>query len=185
MGLVEMLLIAVGLAMDAFAVSLGVGATQYAHGFRPAFRLAFHFGLFQMLMPAAGWLAGAAVVEKFAAVDHWIAFGLLALVGGRMVREGLGKGESHPPRDPSRGLTLIVLCVATSIDALAVGLSLAMLKVRILYPVLVIGAVTGSLSLVGLKAGKRLGAMFGKRMEVFGGLVLLVIGIRILVEHLY
>lgn len=184
MGAAEMLLIAVGLAMDAFAVSLGIGATQYAHGLRPAFRLAFHFGLFQMLMPVLGWLAGFTVVEKISSVDHWIAFGLLAFVGGRMIREGLEKRESRLTQDPSRGLTLILLCIATSIDALAVGLSLAMLKVKIFYPVLVIGVVTAFLSVVGLKAGKHFGAMFGKRMEVFGGLVLLAIGVRILMEHL-
>jgi manganese efflux pump family protein len=183
-GFAEMLLIAVGLAMDAFAVSLGIGATQYAHGLRPAFRLAFHFGLFQMLMPVLGWLAGSTVVERISSVDHWIAFGLLAFVGGRMIHEGLKRGESRHVQDPSRGLTLLVLCVATSIDALAVGLSLAMLKVKIFYPVLVIGVVTAFLSVVGLKAGKRLGAMLGKRMEVFGGVLLFAIGVRILVEHL-
>jgi manganese efflux pump family protein len=184
MGVVEILLIAVGVAMDAFAVSLGIGTTAYAEGRRPLFRLSFHFGLFQAIMPVLGWLAGTTVAHLIASVDHWIALALLAFVGARMIRSGLDHtGESHA-RDPSRGGNLIMLSVATSIDAFAIGLGLAMLRVSILLPVVVIGVVTSSLSLLGLLAGHRLGRTFGKRMEVLGGLILIGIGIRIVITHL-
>jgi putative Mn2+ efflux pump MntP len=180
----EILLIAVGLAMDAFAVSLGVGATRFVDSARPRFRLAWHFGLFQALMPALGWLVGSAVDQWIAPVDHWIAFGLLSFVGVRMIRSGLAAdGESYLS-DPSRGASLVLLSLATSIDAFAVGLSLAVLGVPIVLPAAVIGVVTGGLSLVGLLAGNGLGKTFGKRMEIVGGIILIAIGIRILVSHL-
>ncbi len=129
--------------MDAFAVSLGAGATRYVNGPRPVFRLSFHFGLFQALMPVLGWLAGLSVAQLIAQVDHWIAFALLAFVGARMIRSGLDADREMHTSDPSRGGTLVMLAVATSIDAFAVGLSLAMLRVNILYPALVIGVITG------------------------------------------
>jgi putative Mn2+ efflux pump MntP len=185
MSFAEILLIAVGLAMDAFAVSLGVGTTRFANSARSRFRLAWHFGLFQALMPALGWLAGSVVANFIAPFDHWIAFGLLAFVGVRMIRSGLSTGEESYQRDPSRGSTLILLSLATSIDAFAVGLSLAMLRVPIIYPIVVIGLVTGGLSLVGLLAGNGLGRTFGKRMEILGGIILIAIGIRIVISHLF
>jgi putative Mn2+ efflux pump MntP len=184
MGLWEVLLIAVGLAMDAFAVSLGIGATEYANRPRPIFRLAFHFGLFQALMPILGWVAGTKVVDAVSGVAPWIATALLAFVGGRMIRAGLDhEGETHR-RDPSRGGTLVLLSVAVSIDAFAIGLSLAMLNVSIWYPAAVIGVVTASLSLAGLMVGNRLGRVFGKRMEVAGGVILIAIGLRMLLSTL-
>jgi putative Mn2+ efflux pump MntP len=185
MGLAEILLIAVGLAMDAFAVSLGVGTTRFADSARPRFRLAWHFGLFQALMPTLGWLVGTTVVRYIAPFDHWIAFILLAFVGVRMIRSGLSKEAVSHLTDPSRGGTLVMLSVATSIDAFAVGLSLAVLHVPIAYPALVIGVVTGSLSLVGLLLGNRLGKTFGKRMEIVGGVILIAIGIQIVVSHIF
>ena len=186
MSLWEIFGIAVGLAMDAFAVSLGAGATSFARGRRARFRLAFHFGLFQALMPIAGWLLGSSVARYISSVDHWIAFGLLALVGGRMVRDGFAGGERPPDtsRDPSRGMTLVLLSVATSIDALAVGLTLAMLEVTIWHAAAVIGVVTGALSLAGIALGNRFGTLLGRRMEVAGGFILIAIGLRILVGHL-
>lgn len=180
---VEILLVAVGLAMDAFAVSLSAGAGPYAGNGRAVFRLAFHFGLFQFLMPVAGWLAGARLVGLLGAFDHWLAFGLLALVGGRMIAAGLGRGPETPRGDPSRGWTLVALAVATSIDALAVGLSLALLKVSVWLPALVIGLVCAALSVAGVRLGRVLGTLAGTRMEVAGGLVLMAIGVRILFEH--
>jgi manganese efflux pump family protein len=185
MTIAEILLIAVGLAMDAFAVSLGVGTTRFADSARSRFRLAWHFGLFQALMPALGWLVGSTVAHFIAPFDHWIALGLLAFVGVRMIRSGLLSDEESYHADPSRGGTLILLSVATSIDAFAVGLTLAMLSVSIVYPVIVIGVVTGVLSLIGLLVGNRLGKTFGKRMEIVGGIILIVIGIRIVVTHLF
>lgn len=183
MSSVEILLVAVGLAMDAFAVSLGAGAGPHARGGRAVFRLAFHFGLFQFLMPVAGWLAGARVVGLVGAFDHWLAFGLLAFVGGRMIKAGLAHNPEMPRQDPSRGWTLVMLSVATSIDALAVGFSLALLQVSIWLPALVIGVVCGALSVAGMGFGRVLGALVGRRMEVAGGLVLIGIGFRILHVH--
>jgi putative Mn2+ efflux pump MntP len=185
MSIAEVLLIAVGLAMDAFAVSLGVGTTRFAESARSRFRLAWHFGLFQALMPALGWLVGSAVERLIAPFDHWIALGLLAFVGARMIRSGLSSDEESHPTDPSRGGTLVMLSIATSIDAFAVGLSLAVLGGPIVYPAVVIGVVTGGLSLAGLLAGNRLGKTFGKRMEIVGGVILIAIGIRIVVSHLF
>lgn len=184
MPLWQILAIAVGLAMDAAAVSLAAGATEYARGHRATFRLAFHFGLFQFMMPMLGWLLGTSVAPYIERIDHWIAFGLLAFVGGRMVLAGL-KGDSESfSRDPSRGMTLVMLAVATSIDALAVGLTLAMLDTGIWYASVTIGAVTGLLSFVAVRTGNRLGSVVGQRMEMVGGVILIVIGTRILVQHL-
>jgi putative Mn2+ efflux pump MntP len=182
--LVTVLLIAIGMSMDAFAVSLGIGTTRQASLPRPIFRLSFHFGLFQFLMPILGWLAGNSIAALISRFDHWIALGLLAFVGGRMIRSGLDRDGQSYPSDPSRGGTLVMLCVATSIDALAIGLSLAMLRVNIFYPSAVIGVVTASLSLIGLLIGHKLGTTFGKRMEILGGVILNGIGLRILVTHL-
>jgi putative Mn2+ efflux pump MntP len=177
--------IAVGLAMDAFAVALGVGLTLATVTRRQAFRLAWHFGLFQFLMPVLGWLAGRTVERQIAAVDHWIAFALLAGIGGKMLYEsGRDGAEARAAGDPTRGWSLLVLSVATSVDALAVGLSLGLLRVRIWYPAAVIGVVAALLTAAGLRLGKRLGAIFGRRMEALGGVVLLAIGVKILLEHL-
>jgi len=186
MSIVEILLIAVGLAMDAFAVSVAAAASGRARGRWSTFRLSFHFGLFQAVMPVAGWYAGTRVAPLIEAADHWVAFGLLALVGAHMIREGCTRGDLDVPRagDPSRGWSLVVLSVATSIDALAVGLGLAMLQVDIWLPAAVIGLVTAALSLVGVVAGRRLGASFGRRAAVAGGVILIGIGVKILIEHL-
>jgi putative Mn2+ efflux pump MntP len=184
MGFAEVLLIAVSMAMDAFAVSLGIGTSRQASTPRPIFRLSFHFGLFQFFMPILGWLAGSSIATLISNFDHWVALGLLAFVGGRMIRSGLDSDGAPSPNDPSRGGTLIMLCIATSIDAFAIGLSLAMLRVNILYPSLVIGVVTAGLSLTGLLIGHRLGEAFGKRMEVLGGVTLIGIGLRVLISHM-
>lgn len=170
--------------MDAFAVSLGIGTTRQASRPRPIFRLSFHFGLFQFLMPILGWLAGSTIASLISQFDHWVAMGLLTFVGTRMIRSGLDPGNETYSGDPSRGGTLVMLSVATSIDAFAIGLSLAMLRVNILYPGAVIGVVTASLSLIGLLVGHKLGLRFGKSMEILGGLVLIGIGLRVVVSHL-
>ncbi|GAB4539340.1 MAG: manganese efflux pump MntP family protein [Anaerolineae bacterium] len=184
MDLTSILLIAIGMAMDAFAVSLGIGTTRQASRPRPIFRLSFHFGLFQFLMPILGWLAGSTIASLISQFDHWVAMGLLTFVGTRMIRSGLDPGNETYSGDPSRGGTLVMLSVATSIDAFAIGLSLAMLRVNILYPGAVIGVVTASLSLIGLLVGHKLGLRFGKSMEILGGLVLIGIGLRVVVSHL-
>jgi putative Mn2+ efflux pump MntP len=165
-------------------VSLCAGTSGLAVGPRAAFRLSFHFGLFQFMMPVIGWFLGARVAPAIESIDHWIAFGLLAFVGARMIHAGFDLEGQTYTADPSRGLTLVMLSVATSIDALAIGLTLAMLQVKIWYPSVVIGVVTGGLSLAALRLGSRLGARFGKRMEIAGGLILMLIGLRILILHL-
>jgi len=181
--LIEILIMSVGLAMDAMAVCLGIGATGMGASPRARFRLAFHFGLFQFLMPVIGWFAGTTIERFIAAFDHWVAFALLAFVGVRMIRAGLqADGESYAT-DPSRGMTLVMLSIAVSIDALAVGLSLAMVHISIWYPGVIVGVVTGALSVVGLLLGDRLGTRFGHRMEIAGGVILVLIGLRIVVSH--
>jgi putative Mn2+ efflux pump MntP len=184
MDLITMLGIAVGLAMDALAVTLGCAASGQARGPRAAFRLSFHFGLFQFIMPVMGWAVGTGVARFVSAWDHWIAFALLTFVGSRMVHAGLHPDLQDSADDPSRGLKLMMLAVATSIDALAVGFSLAMLQVNIWYPSAIIGIVTLSISVIGFQFGTRLGARFGKRMEIAGGAILILIGLRIIASHL-
>src|SRR5512137_376684 len=134
---IEVLLIALSMAMDAFAVCIGAGTTGQADGPRPTFRLAFHFGLFQFLMPVLGWLAGTTVERYIASFDHWLAFGLLVLVGGRMVWSGFHPQDEGKKNDPSRGWTMVILSIAVSIDALAVGLSLGLVGVFVWYPAIV------------------------------------------------
>jgi len=176
--------IALGLAMDALAVAVATSVTLRQASARQKFRLAFHFGLFQFLMPIAGWLAGLTFARSVQAVDHWIAFGLLTFVGVKAIVTGLSADSEGRQRDPTRGLALVALSVATSIDAFAVGLSFAMLGVQIWYASLIIGVVTGVVTALGMEVGARLGARFGRRMEIVGGLVLIAIGIKILVDHL-
>ncbi len=177
MDTITLLGIAVALAMDAFAVALATGLTLSVMNGRHLFRLGFHFGLFQALMPVVGWLAGMTIQGWIAAYDHWIAFTLLVFVGGKMIFEAFADHE------PTRGWSLIMLSVATSIDALAVGLTLAMLNVSVWVPSLVIGLVAGILTVAGMLLGRRVNGIWGQRVEVFGGLVLCAIGVKILLEH--
>lgn len=176
--------IAVALAMDAFAVALATGMALNPLTGRHLFRLGFHFGLFQALMPVTGWLAGKSFQHLIADYDHWIAFALLAFVGGKMIREALAPEDKEEATDPTRGMTMVLLSIATSIDALAVGLSLAILGVSIWTPALVIGLVAGVLTVCGMLLGCRVGAAWGKRVEIVGGIVLCLIGVKILFEHL-
>lgn len=185
MELITTFIIAVSLAMDAFAVSLCVGTSGLTNDFKAKFRLAFHFGLFQTLMTLIGWFVGSTVANLINGIDHWIAFALLGYVGINMIRSGFDKDKECFEKDPSRGKTLLMLCVATSLDALAVGLSMALIKTPILLPSIIIGVVTLSLSAFGLLAGAKLGSRFGKRMEVVGGIILVFIGIRVVVTHLF
>ena len=180
----EIFLIALSMAMDAFAVCLGAGTQERTSGPRPTFRLAFHFGLFQFLMPVVGRFAGTTILRYISAYDHWVAFGLLAFVGVRMVRSGFSGAEETYKNDPSRGWTLVLLSIAVSIDALAIGLSLGLIGVTIWYPAVVIGVVTGLVAWFGLRLGNKLGRKFGKRMEIIGGIILILIGVRIVLAHL-
>jgi putative Mn2+ efflux pump MntP len=178
MPIVNTLAIALGLAMDAFAVAAASSVVLGGVSARQCFRLSFHFGLFQALMPVAGWLAGSTLTGWIGGYGHAAAFGLLALVGARMIYEAATRRGDVP----TGGLRLVALAVATSIDALVVGVSFALLEVRIWLPCLVIGLVAAAMTLLGLVIGSRLGMRFGRRMEVAGGLVLIAIGVKILLS---
>ena len=186
MSLFEILAIAVALAMDAFAVSVATSASLPKITWRHCFRLSFHFGLFQFLMPVIGWGMGMSVRSYIEGWDHWVAFAMLALVGLGMLKEAWSDGEEERREgDATRGLTLIMLAVATSIDAMAVGLSFAMVGVSVWMPAVLIGVVCAVITLAGIALGRILGrsTMLGGKASVLGALVLFGIGIKILHEH--
>jgi putative Mn2+ efflux pump MntP len=186
MGWVTLLGIAVALAMDAFAVAIAAGLQLRPLNGRHVFRLSFHFGLFQALMPILGWLAGSTVQRYIAAYDHWLALALLGFIGGKMIYESRHHGEEERAgADPTRGWTLVGLSFATSIDALAVGLSLAMLRVSIWVPSVVIGVVCAAFTVTGMliARGAAPGRAWSRRVELVGGLVLIAIGFKIVLEH--
>jgi len=176
---------ALALAMDAFAVSAAVAASLPRLTGRHVFRLAWHFGLFQFLMPVAGWAAGLSLAGPLGQLDHWIAFALLALLGARMIWGSFScPGEGLRRSDPTRGFSLVLLSLATSIDALAVGMSLGLLRVAIWFPSAMIGLITAAVSFVGTRLGRLVGHALGAWAERAGGLVLIGIGLRILLSHL-
>lgn len=180
---IELILIALALSLDAFAVSVAASAAGHAGTRRAVFRLAFHFGLFQALMPILGWCAGTTLQPLLEPWDHWIAFVLLLIIGLHMLHAASTLTPADERRDASRGVALMALATATSIDALAVGLTLAMLRVSIWTPVAVIGLVTAAVSLLGISLGARLQSSFGRRAEYLAGSVLILIGLRILASH--
>ncbi|MDI7260755.1 MAG: manganese efflux pump MntP family protein [Thermodesulfobacteriota bacterium] len=178
-----LLLIAFGLAMDAFAVSISNGITIKSQRTNHALRIGLFFGSFQALMPLVGWSAGLNLRDFISGVDHWIAFGLLSLIGCKMIYESK---KTETPRKEVNSLSLwmlLALSIATSIDALAVGISFAFLNISIATPIIVIGSVTFVLSFLGVLIGNRIGHLFAKKIEFLGGLILIGIGIKILIEH--
>ena len=183
MDLLTIILIAVGLAMDAFAVSIAKGIVVSSQRRKFALLLGGFFGGFQMLMPAIGWLIGLSFEKTIMSVDHWIAFGLLAFIGAKMIYDSKQK-EKQEREEQLRLHSILVLAVATSIDALMVGLSFAFLKTSILEPILIIGLVTFLLSIIGFYFGCGLGRVFGNKIKIVGGLILILIGFRILLEHI-
>jgi putative Mn2+ efflux pump MntP len=184
MSAATIIFIALGLAMDAFAVSVACGVTLKLQRMRNAFRIAFFFGFFQMIMPVLGWLAGRGIRTAISSFDHWVAFGLLLLVGIKMIYESARMERDKRETEHLSISVLLMLALATSIDALAVGLGFAFLNVAIVTPVIVIGAVTFALSFSGVFLGHLVGHVFERRIEVLGGLVLIAIGIKILIQHL-
>ncbi|MDT8286297.1 MAG: manganese efflux pump MntP family protein [Elusimicrobiales bacterium] len=188
MPLVEMLLLALALSMDAFAVAVASGATMSRLNVPHALKMGAFFGGFQAMMPVLGWLAGRGMKDYIERFDHWLAFGLLAAIGGKMIYESLRIKEEEEcggeKACPFHTWTLTVLAVATSIDALAVGLTFSFLRVSIAAPVLVIGGVTFLMSLAGVRLGAAGGHFFEHRMEAAGGAILILIGFKILFSHL-
>jgi len=184
MSIITIIFIAFGLAIDAFAVSITSGITIKNLRINSALKIAFFFGLFQAVMPVVGWLTGLSLKDFISGIDHWIAFALLSLIGCKMIYESTKIGSSKKDINPLNVYVLLMLSIATSIDALAVGVSFAFLKLSIATPVIVIGAVTFLLSFLGVFVGNRFGHFFENKIEIAGGLVLIGIGIKILIEHL-
>jgi putative Mn2+ efflux pump MntP len=177
--------IALGLAMDAFAVSVVSGSIYRELNIRYAVRMAFFFGAFQAIMPLIGYAAGQTVASKIVMWDHWIAFGILSVIGGKMIYEAFKiKAVEDRPKDPSNLIVLLVLSIATSIDALAVGITLSLVTGYIFRAVATIGVVTFVISYIGYVIGKQMGHFFENKIEIIGGLILIGIGLKILISHL-
>lgn len=184
MDILSILVIALGLSADCFAVALSGRFAMASVSLVAVLRTAFTFGGFQAVMTVIGWLAGRTVVGIIADYDHWVAFVLLALIGGRMIWESSRPLESRKRTDITKGLALITLAAATSIDALAVGLSFAFLRANIALASSVIGVVAFGVTIAGFMLGGKAGKLVGKRAEAVGGVILIVIGIRILLSHM-
>ena len=185
MGFVELFLLGVGLSMDAFAVSICKGLSMKKATLKNAMTCGLWFGVFQGLMPLIGFFLGSMFSEAIESFDHWIAFALLAIIGINMIREALGDGEEETADADLSFKTMLVLAIATSIDALAVGISLAMAgDVNILQAVVLIGICTCGLSMAGVKIGSIFGSRFEKKAQLAGGVILILLGIKILLEHL-
>ena len=184
MDILIILLIALGLSIDSFAVSVANGLSIKNISLIDKFKIASSLSIFQALMPLIGWYAGIGISEYIKTFDHWIAFVLLVFIGFKMIYESFSKNELTE-NNTIKTSTLIAQSIATSIDAFAVGISFALLNIEIMIPVIIIGIVTFFASIIGLQLGKYIGIRFGKYIEVFGGLVLIGIGVKILIEHIY
>ncbi len=185
MNLLSIFLIAVGLAMDAFAVSIASGVSIKNLRIKHVLVIAFAFGFFQGFMPIVGWFAGMGLSTKIARVDHWVAFGLLLAIGAKMIYESFAIQEEPDECDYDLNATrLLLLSIATSIDALAVGLTFSCIRVEIMTPALIIGAVTFVMSSSGVIIGDKIGHLFEGKIELVGGIILIAIGTKILFEHL-
>ncbi len=184
MGTLTILIIAIGLAMDAFTVSIAAGVKLGRVTGLQTFRLAFCFGFFQFIMPVLGWYAGYSVEDFIGAFDHLVAMALLGFIGGKMIIESFEKNTGRKFRgDPTKGLTLIGLSIATSIDAFAVGLSLGVLNEGIWRPGIIIGLVAAAFTVLGLELGCKIGMILKRKMEFVGGVILIGIGVKIVLDH--
>ena len=182
MGFLETIFIAIGLAMDAFAVSVCKGLSMYKMNWKKAITIAIYFGIFQMVMPLLGFLLGIGFSEWIEAIDHWIAFILLAFIGGKMIKESFDKSENVDDKVDFK--TMSMLAIATSIDALAIGITYAFLDVKnCMFSFLLIGIITFIISLLGVIIGNKFGTKYGNKAEMLGGLILIFIGTKILIEH--
>ena len=183
MGAIEILLISIGLAMDAFAVSVCKGLAMKKMSWKKAIIIGLYFGIFQAVMPVIGYFLGTTFERFITNVDHWVAFILLVGIGINMVKEAFDK-ESENRNDNVDMKTMLVLSIATSIDALAIGITFACLKIHIVMPVITIGLITFIISVIGVKIGNRFGNKYEKKAEIMGGVILILLGIKILLEHL-
>ncbi len=182
MGVVELLSIGVGLAMDAFAVAVGKGLSMKRLSLKNAGLVGFYFGFFQALMPVIGYFLGIGFKDYITSIDHWVAFILLGLIGANMIKEAFGDEEDVD--DDLSFKTMLILAIATSIDALAVGITFAFLQVNILYAALIIGVTTFVISVIGVKIGHVFGLKYKSKAEIAGGIILIAMGCKILLEHL-
>jgi putative Mn2+ efflux pump MntP len=185
MGIIEIILLSISLAMDAFAVSICKGLSMKKIDWKKAIIIGLYFGIFQAVMPIIGYFLGTASQGFVSNIDHWIAFVLLVLIGGNMIREAFKEeSESENANDNVDFKTMIVLAIATSIDALAVGITFAFLDVNVPLAVILIGIITFIISLIGVKIGNKFGSKYENKAEIAGGIILILIGIKILLEHL-
>ncbi|OKZ78409.1 MAG: hypothetical protein BHW01_01180 [Clostridium sp. 27_14] len=183
MGIIELILLSIGLGMDAFAVSVCKGISMKKMNWKKACIIGLYFGGFQAIMPVIGYFFGSSFESIITNIDHWIAFILLAIIGAKMIQEAFQKEEEEYNEDISVK-TMIVLSIATSIDALAVGITFAFLKVNLLLAITLIGTITFILSVIGTKIGNRFGDKYKSKAELAGGIILIIIGLKILLEHI-
>ena len=181
----EIALIAVGLSMDAFAVSITLGLTAEKPKIKEMLIPGIYFGFFQALMPFIGYFAGTRFTNKIQNLDHWIAFILLALIGGKMIKESFSKNEDKTEENPFQFIKMFLLAIATSIDALAVGITFSFFEINILYAIIIIGLTTFCISIAGVKIGSVFGVRFKSKAEFLGGAALVILGFKILFEHLF
>lgn len=183
MGIIELIILSIGLAMDAFAVAVCKGLSMQKMNWKKADVIGAYFGIFQALMPAIGYLLGVNFQENIQSIDHWIAFILLGIIGLNMLKEAIST-ETENSNDSIKFKDMLILAVATSIDALAVGITFAFLKVNLWLAISLIGIITFTISVAGVKIGNVFGCKYEKKAELVGGLILILLGIKILLEHL-
>ena len=184
MGLLEIIIIAVGLSMDAFAVSVALGLSVKRPHIKEVLIPGIYFGLFQAIMPLIGFFAGKFFADKIQSLDHWVAFVLLALIGGKMIWESFSKEEKKVNENPFQFTKMLLLAIATSIDALAVGITFAFFRINIFSAIIITGLTTFCISIVGVKIGNVFGSKYKSKAEFIGGAVLIILGLKILLEHL-
>ena len=183
MGIIELVILSIGLAMDAFAVAVCKGLSMKKMSWKKGLIIGLYFGFFQAFMPLIGYLLGINFQEKIQSVDHWIAFKLLGIIGLNIVKEANSK-ETEIANDSIKFKDMVILAIATSIDALAIGITFAFLKVNVIFAIILIGVITFGISVVGVKIGNLFGCKYEKKAELAGGLILILLGIKILIEHL-
>jgi putative Mn2+ efflux pump MntP len=185
MDIITMVLLAVGLSMDCLAVAVAIGLSIKNVSFIHALKIGIYFGGFQTIMPILGWLFGLTLIELISSIDHWIAFLLLSVIGGKMIYEAFSGEGGSEGNDTLKHHTLLLLSIATSIDALAVGLSFSFLRISVVIPIAIIGLVAFLFSFAGVMVSSKLGSVVGNRIRILGGLILIAIGLRILIEHIF